>query len=85
LVARFAERRSIMNTTASRHVLRGRWKQVRGTARQWWGKLTGSDLDRIKGRFEVMLGLVEERYGHTRGRARMEAGRFLNHFKGRSA
>jgi len=74
-----------MNTTATKHILGGKWNQARGTARQWWGKLTGSDLDRIKGRFEVLVGLVEERYGHTRRRARMEAGRFLSHFKGRSA
>ena len=30
-------------------IISGRWKQMRGQVKQWWGKLTDDDLDRIDG------------------------------------
>jgi uncharacterized protein YjbJ (UPF0337 family) len=27
-------------------VFEGKWKQIRGEAKSWWGKLTDDDLDR---------------------------------------
>ena len=47
-----------MDITFNRDVLAGKWKQVRGKAKQTWGKLTDNDLDRITGRFEELSGLV---------------------------
>jgi hypothetical protein len=32
-------------------ILSGRWKQMRGQVKQWRGKLTDDDLDRIDGRW----------------------------------
>ncbi len=50
-------------------VLEGRWKQIRGRAKAWWGKLTDDDLDRAAGRLEILAGLLQEKYGYTRQRA----------------
>ena len=44
----------------------GKWKQVKGRAKQKWGKLTDDDLDEIRGRQEVLVGKIQERYGHGR-------------------
>lgn len=44
----------------------GKWKQVRGQARQWWGKLTEADLDRVGGQWEQFVGVLQEKYGSTR-------------------
>src|SRR5262249_9266519 len=33
----------------NRDTLAGKWKQMRGQVKQWWGKLTDDDLDRIDG------------------------------------
>jgi uncharacterized protein YjbJ (UPF0337 family) len=68
-----------MNVTFNQDVLTGKWKQVRGKAKQTWGKLTDNDLDRITGRFEELAGLVQERYGYTREQAEKEVTRFIEH------
>jgi len=66
-----------MNVTFNRDVLAGKWKQVRGKAKQTWGKLTDNDLDRISGRFDELTGLVQERYGYTRDQAEKEVTHFI--------
>ena len=53
----------------NRDVLKGQWKQIRGEARAWWGKLTDDDLERAAGRFDVLAGLLQEKYGYTRAHA----------------
>jgi len=46
--------------------LRGKWKQLKGKARQKWGKLTDDDLDRISGSRDELIGVLRERYGKSR-------------------
>jgi uncharacterized protein YjbJ (UPF0337 family) len=46
--------------------LKGEWTQLRGRVRKEWGKLTNHDIAAIKGDREVLLGRLQERYGHTR-------------------
>lgn len=41
----------------------GNWKQMKGTVRQKWGKLTDSDFDQIAGKREQLIGRIQERYG----------------------
>lgn len=53
-------------------ILEGKWKQVRGQAKEWWGKLTDDDLDRVAGKSEQLIGLLQEKYGYTRERAEEE-------------
>ena len=50
-------------------ILEGKWKQMRGNAKTWWGKLTDDDLDRASGKYDVLAGLLQEKYGYTRQRA----------------
>ena len=52
--------------------LKGQWKQFRGKAREWWGELTDDDLDMINGRFDQMVGKLQELYGYSQERARNE-------------
>ena len=47
----------------------GKWKQMRGQVKEWWGKLTDDDLERAAGKFDVLVGLLQEKYGYTRERA----------------
>lgn len=53
-------------------ILEGQWKQVKGSIRNWWGKLTDDDVDRIAGKSEKLVGLLQERYGWTKERAHEE-------------
>jgi len=56
----------------NKDIVEGKWKQMRGEARAWWGKLTDDDLDRAAGKFEVLAGLLQEKYGYTREAAASE-------------
>jgi len=58
-------------------ILAGKWKQVKGNARQWWGKLTDDDINRMSGRMEELSGKLQERYGWSRQRADDEINRRL--------
>jgi uncharacterized protein YjbJ (UPF0337 family) len=53
----------------NKDILEGRWKQIRGDAKSWWGKLTDDDLDRAAGKVDILAGLLQEKYGYTRERA----------------
>ena len=53
--------------------LEGKWKQFSGSARERWGKLTDDDLDAIRGRREILVGRLQERYGMAREQADREA------------
>jgi uncharacterized protein YjbJ (UPF0337 family) len=47
----------------------GKWKQVKGSVKSKWGKLTDSDLDFIDGKREQLIGRLQERYGIVREEA----------------
>ena len=53
----------------NKDILEGKWKQMKGEAKVWWGKLTDDDLDRAAGKFEVLTGILQEKYGYTRAAA----------------
>lgn len=41
----------------------GKWKQLRGKAKQQWNQLTDDDLDVIAGKREELIGKLQERQG----------------------
>ena len=49
--------------------LEGNWKQLKGSIKEKWGKLTEDDLDVIDGRRDQLLGKIQERYGIARDEA----------------
>ena len=53
-------------------VLEGKWKQIRGQAKVWWGKLTDDDLKKVDGNSDKLIGLLQEKYGYTRQQAEEE-------------
>jgi uncharacterized protein YjbJ (UPF0337 family) len=62
-------------------ILTGKWKQLSGEARAWWGKLTDDDLERVAGRFDVLVGVLQEKYGYTRQRAADEIDRRVTEYE----
>jgi uncharacterized protein YjbJ (UPF0337 family) len=56
-------------------IFEGKWRQMRGELRSWWGKLTDSDLERIAGKKDRLIGLLQEKYGYTREAAQQEIDR----------
>jgi len=43
--------------------IEGNWEQFKGKTQTQWGKLTGDDLDVIKGNRKQLAGRIQERYG----------------------
>ncbi|MBP7148998.1 MAG: CsbD family protein [Acidobacteria bacterium] len=61
-----------------RNVLAGKWKQLKGRAKQKWGALTDDELDSIEGDRDLLAGKLQEKYGYARERADEEIDRFIN-------
>jgi uncharacterized protein YjbJ (UPF0337 family) len=51
----------------------GKWKQLKGSIRQKWGKLTDDDFDYIAGKKDNLVGKLQERYGYSREEAMRHA------------
>jgi uncharacterized protein YjbJ (UPF0337 family) len=65
----------------NKDILEGKWKQIRGEAKSWWGKLTDNDIDRAAGKFDVLVGLLQEKYGYTRQQAADEIDRRVTDYE----
>jgi len=61
-------------------IFQGKWKQLRGNVKQFFGKLTDDDLLQIDGNNDKFLGLLQERYGYTKEQAQTEWNRFWSKY-----
>jgi uncharacterized protein YjbJ (UPF0337 family) len=52
--------------------MKGKWKQIKGSVKERWGKLTDDDLDVIDGQAEQLVGTIQERYGIAREAAQKQ-------------
>jgi uncharacterized protein YjbJ (UPF0337 family) len=55
----------------------GKWKQMKGAAKEKWGKLTEDDLEAISGRQDQLIGKLQERYGIVREEAQKRADEWI--------
>jgi uncharacterized protein YjbJ (UPF0337 family) len=55
----------------------GKWKQMRGSVKQKWAKLTDNDLDYIAGSRDRFVGKLQERYGIAEEEAQMQSDQWL--------
>jgi uncharacterized protein YjbJ (UPF0337 family) len=53
--------------------IEGKWKQFTGAAREHWGKLTDDDWQKITGKKDHLVGLIQERYGVAKAEAERQA------------
>lgn len=57
--------------------LQGNWKQLKGSVKQQWGKLTDDDLIYINGKTDSLVGKLQERYGYAKEEAQRRADEWL--------
>ncbi|HBZ9028727.1 TPA: CsbD family protein [Raoultella ornithinolytica] len=50
----------------------GNWKQLKGKAKEKWGKLTDDDMAVIEGKRDQLVGKIQERYGYAKDQAEKE-------------
>ncbi|HEX4769334.1 MAG TPA: CsbD family protein [Bryobacteraceae bacterium] len=54
----------------------GKWKQLKGSVKQHWGKLTDDDVTMLSGKKDELIGRIQERYGITREEAEKQTNEF---------
>jgi uncharacterized protein YjbJ (UPF0337 family) len=55
----------------------GKWKQMKGSLKEKWGKLTDDDLDQIAGNRDKLVGKLQERYGIAKEEAQKRSDEWL--------
>ena len=57
--------------------LQGNWKQVKGSVKERWGKLTDDDINVINGQRDQLIGRIQERYGIAKDEAQTQVDRWM--------
>ncbi len=60
--------------------IQGKWKEVKGQAKQKWGDLTDDDLDKVEGKRDELVGKVQRRYGIAKEEAEKQVSEFEGSF-----
>ncbi len=61
----------------NRDEIEGKWKQLTGSVKAKWGKLTDDDLTEASGDTDVLVGKIQELYGKSLEDARKEVDEFF--------
>jgi uncharacterized protein YjbJ (UPF0337 family) len=59
------------------HVAEGKWKQLEGSVKERWGKLTDDEVTQVEGSAEKLAGKLQEKYGYTIEEAKKEVTDFF--------
>jgi uncharacterized protein YjbJ (UPF0337 family) len=57
--------------------LQGKWKQLKGSIKERWGKLTDDDIDVINGKNEQLVGKIQEKYGIAKEEAQRQVDEWM--------
>ena len=52
--------------------IKGNWREYKGRLKEKWGELTDDDVDRVEGKRDQLLGILQNRYGRTKESAENE-------------
>lgn len=58
-------------------VLKGRWTELKGKAKEKWGRLSNDELEEIDGNIDQLIGRLQQRYGLVQEEARKEVDAWL--------
>ena len=61
--------------------IEGNWKQLKGSVKAQWGKLSDHQLDVIAGKRENLTGKIQETYGISREEAEKQLKDWQNRMK----
>ena len=58
--------------------VKGKWKQMTGSAKERWGKLTDDELTQIDGQRDQLVGKIQEKYGIAKDEAEKQVDEWSN-------
>jgi uncharacterized protein YjbJ (UPF0337 family) len=61
--------------------IEGNWKQFTGNARMKWGDLTDNDMESARGSREKFEGMLQEKFGIAKEKAREDVDDFVRSWK----
>src|ERR1035437_2939896 len=61
------------------NIIEGKWKELKGRAREEWGKLTNDELEEIGGKKDRLVGKLQQKYGYASDEADRRADEWAKH------
>ena len=61
------------------NIIEGKWKELKGHAREEWGKLTHDELEEIGGKKDRLVGKLQQKYGYASDEAARRADQWAKH------
>ena len=58
-------------------IIKGQWKQLTGSVKERWGKLTDDEITQMEGSRDQLEGKIQEKYGTTKEAAQKEVDEFF--------
>lgn len=62
--------------------LEGKWQKVRSVIKKQWGEVTNDEPAKVEGRYDQLVGQLQEKYSHTRRKAEKEVNSRLQALRG---
>ena len=62
-------------------ILKGKWKELKGSVKEKWGKLTDEDVTEVEGKTEKLVGILQVKYGYSKDEAQEEYNKFMDDHK----
>lgn len=60
--------------------IKGKWNELKGEILNTWGKLTDDELDRAKGNFQSLSGIIQQKYGTAKEQISEELTKMFNRY-----
>ena len=61
------------------NIIEGKWKELKGQAREEWGKLTDDELEEVGGKKDRLVGKLQQKYGYAADEADRRADEWAKH------
>lgn len=62
----------------NKDIRNAKWRQFRGKTKVWWAKLNHNNRTRLAGKYDTLVGTLQEKYGHTRQQAARGTDKWLS-------
>jgi len=58
--------------------LKGKWKQLKGSAQSKWAELSDDEIDQVEGDRKQLVGKIQEKYGRTKEEVEQEVDAWMS-------